>query len=86
MTALCVSAFPHYFPIPPSFLHASILIMPHLACSVTCVMPICLGAMAMLPLAGFAHSLRSLAWSLSVWVHHSLCGIIWHVAPVSRFQ
>ena len=32
----------------------------------TCVTPICLGARAMLPLVGFAHSHCSLAWSLTV--------------------
>ena len=37
----------------------SALSMPQLACSVTCVTPICLGAMAMLPLAGFAHFYHS---------------------------
>ena len=70
MTVLCVLAFSHYFPHFSSIsacLHShSGLSMPHLACSVTCVTPICLGVTAMLPLAGFAHSHRSLAWSLTV--------------------
>ena len=70
MTVMCVSAFPHYFSyfsLISACLHShSGLSMPHLACSMTCVTPICLGAMAMLPLAGFAHSHHSLAWSLTV--------------------
>ena len=53
ITVTCVLA-PHYFLYFPSFLCA---IWP----------PVCVGTMAMLPLAGFTHSHHSLAWSLAVY-------------------
>ena len=56
ITVPCVLAPPHYFLHFPSFLCA---LWP----------PACVGTMAMLPLAGFTHPHRSLAWSLAVYLH-----------------
>ena len=51
-------------PLISACLHSHSPHYAHLACSVTCVTPLCFGVIALLPLVGFAHSLCSLAWSL----------------------